>query len=278
MPELPEVETIKNELIPCVVGRKVTGVDLFWERAVLKPGVAEFRSRLIGQKITGISRRGKYLLFHLRSGESLVVHLRMTGSLLLESAPLDNRFTRAIIHLDGLSLYFRDPRKFGVMWLAENASELDEKLGPEPLDQDFTPDVLAKLLRNRSAPIKALLLDQSLIAGIGNMYADEALFAAGIHPLRSGGSLSAEKIKKLHCAIRKVLQAAIGNMGASVQNYFRPGGGTGTAHHEFKVAHHRNKPCPRCGTTIQRIVVRNRGTYFCPRCQVESQSLRLKGG
>ena len=270
MPELPEVETIKNELIPHVVGRRVTGVTLFWEKMVIRPSIAEFRARLIGQEVSGVGRRGKYLFFHLSSGEILVIHLRMTGSLLLEAAPSDNRFTRAILHLDGVSINFRDPRKFGVMWLADSVNELDRRLGPEPLGGDFNAAVMAQILRSRSAPVKALLLDQSLIAGIGNMYADEALFAAGMHPLRSGGSLCEDEIKRLHTAIRQVLQAAIGNKGASVQNYFRPGGETGTAHYEFKVAHRGGESCPNCGTTIKRIPIRNRGSYFCPRCQPEA--------
>ncbi|MFC2066892.1 bifunctional DNA-formamidopyrimidine glycosylase/DNA-(apurinic or apyrimidinic site) lyase [Chloroflexota bacterium] len=269
MPELPEVETIKNELLPQVVGRKVTGITLFWEKMVVRPSVAEFRARLIGQEVSGVGRRGKYLLFYLRSGEVLVIHLRMTGSLLLETVSSDNRFTRAIIHLDGISINFRDPRKFGVMWLAENANELDSRLGPEPFGDEFTSEILGGLLRNRTASVKALLLDQSLIAGIGNMYADEALFATGIHPLRSGGSLSRDEIKRLYHSIRQVLQEAIGNKGASVQNYFRPGGETGRAHHEFKVAHRGGNPCFTCGTTIQRIPIRNRGSYFCPKCQPE---------
>jgi len=269
MPELPEVETIKNELIPHIIGRRVTGVTVFWERMVARLSVAEFCSRLIGQEINGVGRRGKYLLFYLSSGEILVIHLRMTGSLLLEEATSDNKFTRAIIHLDGISIDFRDPRKFGVMWLADSLNELDGRLGPEPLSDEFTYKVLAEKLSNRSAPVKALLLDQSLIAGIGNMYADEALFAAGIHPLRPGGSLSGDGIKRLHGAIRQVLLAAIGNKGASVRNYFRPSGETGTAHYEFNVAHRRGESCPRCGTAIQRIPVRNRGSYFCPKCQPE---------
>ena len=267
MPELPEVETIKNELIPHVVGRRITGVELYWERAVLKPTAAEFRRQISGQEIRGISRRGKYLLFQLGSGKILVLHLRMTGSLLLGSAPSDNRYTRAIIWLNGTSIYFRDPRKFGVMWLADSRDELNSRLGVEPLDEGFTIEALSKILRNRQAPVKALLLDQSLIAGLGNMYTDEALYTARIHPLRSGGGLSADDVRRLHSAIRQVLMEAISSKGASVQDYFRPGGELGTAHYAFKVAHRRKGKCPRCGTPIERITVRNRGTYFCPGCQ-----------
>ena len=268
MPELPEVETTKNELIPHVVGRKISDVTLFWEGIVHHPSAEEFRSRLIGQEIKGLARRGKYLLFNLTSGEVLIIHLKMSGSLLLNptSAELD-RFIRAIFHLEKKGLYFRDPRKFGVMWLAKDADSVVGKLGPEPLEADFTPQILAQLLANRTAPVKALLCDQTFIAGIGNMYADEALFAAGIHPLRPGGGLSQNEIERLHHAIQQVLLSGIGNKGASVVNYYRPSGELGTAHFEFKVAHRRGETCPVCSTPIQRLPIRNRGSYFCPRCQ-----------
>lgn len=271
MPELPEVETIKNELMPHIVGRELTGVTLFWNRIVRQPSVADFRSRLIGQKITGLVRHGKYLIVSLTSDDLLIIHLKMSGSLLTSRDSSEPpKYTRAIIHLDkGNSIFFRDPRKFGAMWLVGDKNTIVGKLGPEPLEADFTPQVLAQCLKNRTAPIKALLFDQSFVAGIGNMYADEALFAARIHPLRPGGSLSRDEIEQLHHAIQQVLWSAIGNKGASVLNYFRPGGELGTAHFQFKVAHRGNMPCPNCGTSIQRIPVRNRGTYFCPKCQPE---------
>ena len=269
MPELPEVETVKNELTPHIVGRKLTDVTLLWEGIVKTPSVADFCSRLIGQKITGLARHGKYLIISLSNDDLLVIHLKMSGSLLLSrdsSAP--PKYTRAIIHLDkDTNIFFRDPRKFGAMWLVKDSSSITDKLGPEPLEADFTPQVLAQRLRNRKAPIKALLCDQSVIAGIGNMYADEALFAAGIHPLRQAGSLSQDEIERLHHAIQQILRAAIGNKGASIVNYYRPSGEPGTAHFEFKVAHGRGKTCPNCSGPIQRIPVRNRGTYFCPKCQ-----------
>jgi formamidopyrimidine-DNA glycosylase len=270
MPELPEVETIKNELLPHLVNRRITGVTLFWEGIVRQPSVKEFYSRFIGQRLTGLARRGKYLIFSLTSGEALVIHLKMTGSLLLRSASAEpDKFIRAILHLDnGPEIRFRDPRKFGVMWLVKDADTVVAKLGSEPLEAGFTPQVLAERLRNRKAPIKALLFDQTFIAGIGNMYADEALFAARIHPLRSGGSLSPDEIERLHGAIQQVLWSAIGNKGASVDTYFRPSGEIGTAHFQFQVAHRiSGKFCSNCGTPIERIVVRNRGTYFCPHCQ-----------
>jgi formamidopyrimidine-DNA glycosylase len=270
MPELPEVETIKNELQPYIIGRCVTGVTLFWEGIVRQPSVAEFCSRLIGQKISEVARRGKYLIFSLTNDETLIIHLKMTGSLLLKSVSAEpDKFIRAIINLDEEDgIYFRDPRKLGVMWLVENNNSIIGKLGPEPLEADFTPQILAQRLAKRRAPIKALLCDQGFIAGIGNMYADEALFAARIHPLRLGGSLSRYEIEHLHSAIQQVLWSAIGNKGASVDTYFRPGGELGTAHFQFQVAHRLSgKSCPRCGNPIERIVVRNRGTYFCPKCQ-----------
>ena len=265
MPELPEVETIKNELAPHIIGHSITNITLFDEKLVHQPSVAEFCSRLIGQKITGIERRGKYLIFSLSGGETLIIHLKMSGSLLLKPP---ERFTRAIIHLDnGTKLYFRDPRKFGAMWLVGDKNAITGKLGPEPLEAGFTPKVLAQRLGKRTAPIKALLCDQSLVAGIGNMYADEALFRARIHPLRSGKSLSQDEIERLHHAIQQVLSAAINKKGASVENYFRPDGQIGTAHFEFKVAHGRGKNCPHCGIAIERLPIRNRGSYFCPKCQ-----------
>jgi formamidopyrimidine-DNA glycosylase len=268
MPELPEVETIKNELLPYVLGRTITGVELFWERIVQQPPVDEFLLKVIGQKITGLSRRGKYLFFHQSGGQVLVMHMKMTGSLLVN--PSDTRFTRAILHLDGgIDVHFWDPRKFGVMWLEADESAVVEKLGPEPLDDEFTPEMLADALRDRTAPVKPILLDQTIIAGIGNMYADESLFEAKIHPLRQAGSLSHEEIQRLHASIRRVLQKALIRKGASVRNYIRPDGTPGTAHDEFNVAHGVGKNCPHCGVPIERIIIRGRGTYLCPKCQPE---------
>jgi formamidopyrimidine-DNA glycosylase len=280
MPELPEVETIKNELLPYIVGHRITGMTLFWDGIVNQPPVEEFRSRLTGQRITGVTRRGKYLILGLISHELLIIHLKMTGSLLLKPASAEpDKYTRAVLHLNGeTTIHFRDPRKLGRMWLVEDKKAIIGKLGPEPLEADFTPQTLLKRLRNRTAPIKALLCDQTFIAGIGNMYADEALFAAGIHPLRPGGSLSRDEVKRLNRAIKGVLRAAIGNKGASTSTYFRPSGKLGTAHFQFQVAHRLSGDfCPVCGTPIERIKVRNRGTYFCPRCQPEVQSQRRKG-
>ena len=205
MPELPEVETIKNELLPYVIGRKITGVEIFWDKMVRQPSIAEFRKRVAGRAITAITRRGKYLFFHLDSGEFLMMHMKMTGSLLID--PPDAKFSRAVFKLDnGTELHFRDPRKFGVMWLAKDESAVMEKLGPEPLDNGFTVGTLSGILRHHKAPVKPVLLDQSIIAGIGNMYADESLWEAKIHPERHAEGLTDEEIERLYTAIRRVLR------------------------------------------------------------------------
>lgn len=265
MPELPEVETIRRELEPHVVGRTVRDLSFDWEGIVRRPSLEEFCARLIGQKITRLGRRGKYLIFRLSSGQALVIHLKMTGSLWLKDP---EKFVRAVIHLDdSTNIYFRDPRKFGIMWLVDDEDSVGAKLGPEALGEEFSAKLLVERLKNRKAPIKALLCDQGLIAGIGNMYADEALFTAKIHPMRAGGSLTAEEVKRLYKAIREVLRAGINDKGASTDTYFRPSGKKGSAHSQFRVAHRRGENCPLCGTPLERVVVRNRGSYFCPKCQ-----------
>lgn len=266
MPELPEVETIRQELLPHIIGRRITGLDIQWDGMVKAPSVAEFRARVVGQVIEALDRRGKYLLFRLDGGEIMVMHMKMTGSLLIN--PASDRFTRAVFHLDNSStMHFWDPRKFGKMWLIENEAEVTDSLGPEPIQDDFTVETLAGLLKGRKAPVKPVLLDQAIMAGIGNMYADEALFASRIYPERIAGSLTPEEIERLHAAIKQVLFKALTLHGASVRNYIRPDGEPGTAHDEFNVAHGVGKQCPNCGADIRRIVVRGRGTYFCPVCQ-----------
>ena len=267
MPELPEVETIKNELSSHVIERLIIGVVVHDDRLIQPHSIGEFCQKLLGQRVTGLSRRGKYLFFHLSDGTVLIVHLRMTGSLVINS-PDDERYIRAVFQFDnGEQLAFVDRRRLGVMWLAESEDEIARKLGDEPLTAGFTAEALAKRLKGRQAPIKAVLLDQTLVAGIGNMYADEALFAAKIHPLKKAGDLSSSEIKNLHKAIVAVLKSAIENKGASVDTYKRPGGEVGTAHNEFKVAHRKSEACRVCGAAIERIPVRNRGSYFCPKCQ-----------
>ncbi len=269
MPELPEVETTKNELAPYIVGRTITRVDLIWENIVREPSVAEFRERTAGKQITGLERRGKYLLFNLNDCDTLILHLKMTGSLWHTPPPEGLKFVRAIINLDnGTSVYFRDPRKFGRMWLVNEPDCVIGQLGPEPLQETFTAQAFSARLKRHHIPIKVAILDQGILAGVGNMYADEALFAAKIHPMRPADNLSAIEIKRLHTAICQVLAAGIGNKGASIQNYFLPDGSKGNAHNEFKVAHQRDAICSRCSTPIRYMKVRGRGTYFCPKCQV----------
>ena len=267
MPELPEVETIKNELYPRIIGRRFAGVTIYDTKAIRQPSVEDFCQKVTGQKINNLDRRGKYLICHLSSGDALVIHLKMSGALLLNPEQAD-RHVRVIFNLDnGSRIVFTDRRRLGGMWLVENEQPIIGKLGPEPLTPEFTSSLLAKRLQKHQAPIKAVLLDQAFIAGIGNMYADEALFVARIHPLRKANGLSPQEIKKLRQAIVDVLRSAIDSKGASVDTYKRPDGERGTAQVNFCVAHRGGKPCPICGTTIQRLSIRNRGSYFCSECQ-----------
>jgi formamidopyrimidine-DNA glycosylase len=267
MPELPEVETIKNELSPWVVGQSFTQVTILDTELACGVSAEEVRRELIGQKVESLDRRGKYLIFHLSNGKSLIMHLRMTGVLLLNPGGVD-RYARAVFHFsNGHRLVFSDRRRLGLIWLVEDADTVVCKLGPEPLDESFTPGILGQRLSRHHIPVKAALLDQCIVAGIGNMYADEALFAARIHPLRKADALSPEEMQTLYQSIRRVLGAAIGSKGASVDTYVRPEGELGTAHFDFKVAHKGGEPCPVCGSTIERVPVQNRGTCFCPRCQ-----------
>jgi formamidopyrimidine-DNA glycosylase len=267
MPELPEVETIKNELAPWVVGQSFTKVTIPDAKVVCGDSARQIRRELVGQKIESLGRRGKYLIFHLSNENALIIHLRMTGSLLLDSGE-DGRYVRASFCLsNGHRFVFSDRRRLGKMWLTDDADTVVCKLGPEPLDKRFTPNVLRERLSRHHIPIKAALLDQGIVAGIGNMYADEVLFAARIHPLRKADQLSTKQVQTLHNSIRGILGVAIGSKGASVDTYVRPDGKLGTAHFDFNVAHRGGELCPVCGGPIERIVVRNRGTYFCPTCQ-----------
>jgi formamidopyrimidine-DNA glycosylase len=269
MPELPEVETIKNELAPHVVGHKIESVDILTPMTVARPSPEEFRRRVTGRTITSMSRHGKYLFFHLSGGDDvLMAHMKLAGALLVNPEP--RKHTHIILHLDnGTRIEMSDPRKFARMWLEKDESAVAKKLGPEPLDKDFTVRKLADILKKRRTPVKAVILQQELISGIGNMYADEALFDARIHPASPADSLTPAEVKKLHASIRKVLLKGIENKGASVRDYIRPGGELGHAHTDFLVAHGAGNKCPGCNGTIERIVVRGRGTYLCPKCQPE---------
>lgn len=267
MPELPEVETIVNALRPHAVGRTFAGVRVNDVRPLQNLSPEEFCQKLIGRKIIALDRRGKYLIFRLSGGMNMIVHLRMTGALLWNPAASEPFSRVEYFFDDGSLLVFSDIRRFGTIFLVRDASKVVGKLGIEPLGNDFTAAVLKKLLDSRSAPVKSVLLNQEQIAGIGNMYADEALFKAKIHPARPASSLHDSELGLLHDAIRDVLRRGVKNRGASIRDYRAPDGARGSAHTEFCVAHRLGEKCPRCGTPIKRVVVGQRGTYFCPICQ-----------
>jgi formamidopyrimidine-DNA glycosylase len=204
MPELPEVETIKNDLAPDVVGHTITGIRFKWPGVVKNLSPDALEKSIVGRRITGMGRRGKYLLFRLDDGKTLVMHLKMSGSLHLvrgDSEPADPHI-RTVIFLDNGCVAFRDLRRFGALWLIDDEGEFFHRLGPEPLERGFTVGLLEKLLMPHASPIKAVLLDQSVLAGVGNMYADEALFEAGIHPQKRANELAKREIRRLHRAIR----------------------------------------------------------------------------
>jgi len=268
MPELPEVETTVNDLRPGVLGKKIIAVEILKSGSVAAPSEAEFVKGLKGRTVRELRRRGKFLVFKLDNGQSLVVHLRMTGSLILASSKLPaEKFVRIILRLQGgRSIHFRDVRRFGRMWLVADEESVVGDLGLEPLGPDFTLSTLSAILKKRTTAIKPLLLNQAIIAGIGNMYADEALYRARIHPLQPSSSLRPAEIKRLHASIQSVLSQGIKNKGASTDTYLRPDGGKGAAHLQFEVAHQKGKSCS-CGGQVERIVVGQRGTFYCPRCQ-----------
>jgi len=271
MPELPEVETIRLDLRPLVLGRAI-------EEAWVSPNApklvqllppAEFCRVIAGRRIEDVTRRGKYLLFHLNGGLRWVVHLRMTGSLQHHrSASAQGAHLRATFRLDdGAWLCYVDTRKLGMMWLVDDESVVVGKLGPEPLGEGFGPQELRRLLQRRSAPVKAALLDQGAIAGIGNIYADEALFAAKIRPKRAARSLTKAETERLHGAIRQVLLEAMGNRGSSFRDYVDGAGREGGHQLHVRVFRRTGQPCYECGTPVRRIKVGGRSTHFCPTCQ-----------
>lgn len=271
MPELPEVETIKNDLAPQIVGRVFTGVSLCWPKAVRQPTPSEFRDRLVGKAIEGVERRGKYLIFRLSGGEALILHLRMSGSLLLRSPHESDGFVRTVFCLDsGQELRFSDVRKLGEIWLVHDERDVVGKLGPEPFDPAFTPEVMAQRISKRSTAIKSVLTDQTFVAGLGNIYADETLFEARIHPLTRAKELSYEEVERLHQAMRRVLSQATANRGTSISNYVDPSGQPGFNQYSLRLPRHEGEPCTVCNTPIQRLHLGGRSTYFCPKCQAHS--------
>ena len=271
MPELPEVETIRRDLLPLVRGRTISEawVSPNAPRLVQLLPPEEFCRQIAGRRIEDISRRGKYLLFRLDIGLRWAVHLRMTGRLLHDAnACPETPYLRATFHLDdGAWLCFIDLRKFGTMWLIDEESLVTAKLGPEPLGDEFTPAYLHALLKRRSAPVKAVLLDQGAIAGIGNIYADEALFIAGINPRRAANTLSKQRAARLYEGIQETLEVALGDRGSSFRDYLDPSGREGGHQLKVKVFRRTGLPCYVCGTPIRRIKLGGRSTHFCPKCQ-----------
>ena len=230
----------------------------------------ELRRRLAGQTILEVQRRAKYILLGLAGGDSLVIHLGMTGSLTLSNERADDGYRRCVFVLDdGRRLLFRDVRRLGNLRLlgSEQLRTLDQRLGPEPLAGSFTPQSLASRLNRKRSPIKAVLLDQSMVAGLGNIYADEALHRAGIHPLRAASSLNQAEIEALHAAVRMTLQEAIRDRGTTLSDY-RDGYGRAGGHlPALRVYRRTGLPCLACGMAVERLVVGGRSTHFCPRCQ-----------
>jgi len=267
MPELPEVETIRSQLAPRLAGRTLVSVEILDPRLTRPIDLFEVAEELEGDSIVAVERRGKYLVVRLESGLALLVHLRMTGSFGFEPTSHE----RAVLELDdGTRLAYRDVRRFGT-WLVLEDAELEPYLagknGPEPLGFRFTADWLATRLAVRRAPVKAVLLDQRVVAGLGNIYADEALWRARVNPLRSAASIDPDEVRRLHRAIRAALRAGIARQGSTLSDYRTPEGSRGGMQDEFRVYGRDGLPCPRCGTTISKTRVGGRGTWYCPRCQ-----------
>jgi formamidopyrimidine-DNA glycosylase len=292
MPELPEVETIRRQLAPLVEGRKIARIEILdprWSRP-LAPD--ELEAALLGRRVERLGRRGKYLVWSLSGDVHLAQHLRMTGAVLSDPKP-EPEHARVRIQLGppprraqgkGVGgartrrLVIVDPRRFGTGELLLGGEALDAfmraRLGPEPFDAEFTAEALRALARGRNAPIKAFLLDQRRIAGVGNIYADEALHRAGIHPLRPAGRLTREQYARLREAVIEALRAGIDAKGASISDYRHVDGVRGSFQDRFAVYGRAGEPCPRCGTTIVKSTVAGRGTYVCETCQPRPRAAR----
>jgi formamidopyrimidine-DNA glycosylase len=274
VPELPEVETVRRRLEPVLVGRRFDHVEISDPRLTRPLDPLEVAAELTGERVQAVDRRGKYLIVRFDSGRALLIHLRMTGSLLHAapgSTPEADPHRRAVVRLeDGSDVIYRDVRRFGT-WLLAEPDELepylDARLGREPLAQAFTTKRLAETLHGRRGPVKAVILDQRRLAGVGNIYADEALWRARIHPQRPAGELDDAELRALHRGIRAALNAGIARQGATLRDYRTPDGGSGRMQHEFKVYGREGEPCERCGHPIEKIRAAGRGTWFCPSCQ-----------
>ncbi len=303
MPELPEVETVRRQLEPAVVGRRIEGAEVLDQRWTRPEAPAAVEAALEGRRIEAVERRGKYLIVRLDHGLALVMHLRMTGNLLLR--PADSESTADLLesgrfggprlyeshpearHLrvrfvldDGSELWFTDPRRFG-HGVVLTADELDDyfatRLGVEPLSDQLTPEVVLELAANRKAPLKSFLLNQAGVAGIGNIYADEALFRAHLHPLSPAGSMRLEHAEDLVEGIVAALELGLDHGGSSIDDYRDARGERGSMQNEFLVHVREGEPCVRCGETIRRVVVSGRSTYFCPGCQKRLRARRRRG-
>lgn len=270
MPELPEVETIRQVLLsgvggaPALPGQRISGVSLRWPRHIVTPSVSTFRRRVRDQVIRDVRRRAKFILIPLER-DTLIVHLMMSGDLgMYPPGTPRGPYDHTVFQLDsGWQLRFSDARKFGRVFLVPDAAEVLEGLGPEPLSRGFDVPALAGIVLRRKRALKPLLIDQSLIAGIGNIYADEALHRAKLHPLRRSDSLSPDEVRSLWQGIRTALKQGISHSGASIDWVYRGG----EFQNHFRVYGRRGEPCPACGTPVERIVVGQRGTHFCPTCQ-----------
>ncbi len=286
MPELPEVETIRRQLAPLVEGRKLARVEVLDPRWPRPLAPAELERALTGRRVERLGRRGKYLMWDLSGDLYLAQHLRMTGSILYEPDP-EPAHTRVRIELGAAGrgrrskLAIVDPRRFGTGELLRGEAAQQEffaqRLGLEPFDEAFTAEHLGTLVRGRTAPIKALLLDQRKIAGIGNIYADEALFRARIHPLRQAGSLSREQRERLREGIVEALGEGIDARGASIDDFRHIDGFRGSFQDRFLVHLRAGEPCVRCGEAIVKIVAAGRGTYVCESCQRPPRRRRAQG-
>ena len=279
MPELPEVETIRRSLAPLVEGRALRRVEVLDAKWCQPLHPQELRDALEGRTIARLARRGKYLIWEAQDEVYLLMHLRMTGTVLFDPPP-DTLYTRVRIELDdGGRLSFCDPRRFGTGELALGFDDLEEfldaRLGVEPLSPDFTTEHLYLQTRKRRTPIKALLLDQRRVAGLGNIYANEALFRARIHPLRSAGLLKRTQVAALRDAVVASLEAGLGAGGASIDDFRHPDGVMGAFQNEFLVHSRQGEPCTVCGTPVRKFVVAGRGTYACECCQTRPRERRV---
>jgi formamidopyrimidine-DNA glycosylase len=277
VPELPEVETVRRRLEPVLAGRTIASAAVVDSRLTRPLDPLPVAAELVGERVAAVDRRGKYLILRFASGRALLVHLRMTGTFRHGAGEVgEDPYRRAQIELDdGRRLDYRDVRRFGT-WLLVEPEEVEPylavRLGPEPLGEEFTVEHLRERLRGRRAPLKAAILDQRTVAGLGNIYADEALWRARLHPRRTAGALRRPQLERLRETIREALRVGIERQGSTLRDYRTPDGEAGAMQVEFKAYGRLGEPCERCGTPIDRIVVAGRGTWYCPTCQRPGRS------